>query len=153
MTDPGRRSCPVRAVMCRISRDGGPGTQPATLYHHVTKPNIGVAHAAIFIQQERLDARPEIDDAVIVAVAAVRLFLDHQPSTRLVDLTLIEVVCARRDPWIVFELVRSLQVDAAAEHFVVAAIDTHCEGVNQIVVRGMELPDRPLESRTIQWPC
>ena len=46
---------------------------------------------AVLVEEHLLGAGLQVDDAVVFAVAAVDVLLDHQPAAALVDLALVVV--------------------------------------------------------------
>ena len=85
----------ARGAGCRIH---------VVLGDEVAVPEVGVARGAVSIEEHLLGARLQVDDAVVLAVAAVDVFLDDEPAAALVDLALVVVALggdvgrAARDP-------------------------------------------------------
>src|ERR1043165_5673356 len=104
---------------------------------HVAEAEIGVARRAVLVEEDRLVAGVQVDDAVVLAVLAINVFLDDEITAALVDLALVVVaLCgnegrARRMPI----------VERDAPQLLVGGAVLDGGGVHVIVVARVHLPD------------
>src|SRR5262249_40022863 len=91
------------------------------LRDHVSVAEIGVSGGAVLVEEERLRAGLEIDDAVVFAVPAVDVLLDHKVASALVDLALVVIALCGYEG----RQVRTTIVKSDASKFLVRAAVLH----------------------------
>ena len=111
--------------------------------NHVAVAEIRVASRAVLVEEDRLVARVQIDDAVVLAVAAVDVFLDDQVAAALVDLALVVVALRGHER----RAGRMPVVERDAAKLLVGAAVLHGRGVHVIVVARVHLPDHAARAK------
>ena len=120
----------------RPHADGAGQLVPVVRGHHVAVAVVGVAGGSLLVEEQRLGARREVDDPIVLAVDAVDVLLDQEPPAALVDLALVEVADLGKGS----EGVGVLAVDDAAQHLVGHARPER-RGMHSVVAARMDLPD------------